>query len=237
MALPEAYQKEIEALNEQILSSNPSDTLQFCADYFSNRLASERASHLSSYPTEPLSKTSSQSPTMSNPSFKSPFGAASNPFGSGGMQNVIEEEGDDQLTSPTTPNFGNRAPTTFKGPFGGDAPFDGPSSGVRNPPSTQSYPAQYNFNRRTSVSAESLKPAADTDDSWTPPVHPKTPEQLARLKKAIEGNFLFSHLDEEQNALILGALQEKPIPAKDIKVSEPPSYNVGCIFQGHFLLT
>ena len=43
--------------------------------------------------------------------------------------------------------------------------------------------------------------------------------QLARLKRAIEGNFLFSHLDDEQSHQILGALVEKPIPAKDIKVT------------------
>ncbi|OIW31571.1 camp-dependent protein kinase regulatory subunit [Coniochaeta ligniaria NRRL 30616] len=163
---------------------------------------------------------------MSSPSFTSPFGANSNPFGgsrldAGGMQKVIEEEGD-IVTSPTTPNFGMKSGTPFKGtfggPFGGDGAIDGPPSALRSPPNPESYPAQYNFNRRTSVSAESLKPAADTDDSWTPPFHPKSPDQLERLKKAIEGNFLFSHLDEEQNSLILGALQEKLIPAKDIKV-------------------
>ncbi|CAJ2502895.1 Uu.00g102890.m01.CDS01 [Anthostomella pinea] len=93
------------------------------------------------------------------------------------------------------------------GPFGGDAstPPDG-------------YPAQYNFNRRTSVSAESLKPAGDANDNWTPPSYPKSQEQLDRLRRAIGGNFLFNHLDDEQNAQILGALQEKPIPAKSIKV-------------------
>jgi len=50
-------------------------------------------------------------------------------------------------------------------------------------------------------------------------VHEKTPEQLDRLKKSIGGNFLFSHLDEEQGAQILGALVEKPIPARGIKVT------------------
>ena len=169
---------------------------------------------------------------MSNPSFTSPFEGNSNPFGgsrhdAGGMSNVIEEESD-IVTSPTTPSFGMRSGTQFKGPFGassvgGDGAIDGPPSALRSPPNPESYPAQYNFNRRTSVSAESLKPTADTDSSWTPPVHPKSTEQLERLKKAIEGNFLFSHLDEEQNSLILGALQEKPIPAKDIKVSCPLS--------------
>lgn len=163
---------------------------------------------------------------MSNPSFTSPFGSNSNPFGgsrldAGGMQKVIEEE-NDIVTSPTTPNFGMKSGNPFKGTyggtFGGDGAADGPPPTRRSPPNPESYPAQYNFNRRTSVSAESLKPAADSFDSWTPPFHTKTPEQLARLKKAIEGNFLFSHLEEEQNNLILGALQEKLIPAKGIKV-------------------
>jgi cAMP-dependent protein kinase regulator len=155
------------------------------------------------------------------------------------MQNVIEEE-TDVVTSPTTPNFGMKSGTPFKGPFGGqfggqfggDGAIDGPPSALRGPPNPESYPAQYNFNRRTSVSAESLKPAADTDDSWTPPFHRKTPEQLERLKKAIEGNFLFSHLEEEQSNLILGALQEKLIPAKDIKVCSLGDYMVHCV-AGH----
>lgn len=59
---------------------------------------------------------------------------------------------------------------------------------------------------------------ADSYDNWTPPVHQKSAEQLERLKRAIQGNFLFSHLDEEQSSQILGALMEKPIPTKGIKV-------------------
>ncbi|KAI9172392.1 reg SU protein [Paramyrothecium foliicola] len=140
---------------------------------------------------------------MSGP-FSSPFGANANPFGGGPstMHRVAEEEEND---------------TGGVGPFGGDASAEGPPT-VRGPPSADSYPAQYNFGRRTSVSAESLKPSADVHDNWSPPYHEKTPEQLERLTRAIEGNFLFSHLDEEQNQQILGALVEKPIPAKDIKV-------------------
>ncbi|TEA21953.1 cAMP-dependent protein kinase regulatory subunit [Colletotrichum sidae] len=159
--------------------------------------------------------------------FKSPFGANANPFGGasdgatvGGnaMHQVIEEEENDTVTSPTSPNFGMNAQSMFSGPFGGDASDDVLPSALRSPPNPESYPAQYNFSRRTSVSAESLKPSADTYDNWTPPVHDKTNEQLSRLKTAIAGNFLFSHLDDEQSAQILGALIEKPIPAKDIKV-------------------
>ncbi|KAG9251995.1 cyclic nucleotide-binding domain-containing protein [Emericellopsis atlantica] len=133
--------------------------------------------------------------------FNSPFGANANPFGAK-MQSLAEED-----------ENGAAAPVSF----GVDGSQSGPGD-AGNRPNPDSYPAQYNFNRRTSVSAESLKPSADENDNWTPPYHEKTPDQIARLKKAIEGNFLFSHLEDEQSAQILGALVEKPVPAKDIKV-------------------
>lgn len=160
---------------------------------------------------------------MSNSGFTSPFGANSNPFGAridtGMMQRVAEEDENDVITSPTTPNFGVGTNNLFRGPFGGDASSESQPFGQRGPPNPDGYPAQYNFARRTSVSAESLKPVGDSYDNWSPPQHPKTPEQLERLKTAIGGNFLFSHLDDEQSAQILGALVEKPIPTKGIKVS------------------
>lgn len=154
--------------------------------------------------------------------FTSPFGANANPFGGDRsqpdtMHRVIEEEEQDTVASPTTGSFVPGASAGFSNVFGGDASGDTPPT-IRSPPNPDSYPAQYNFNRRTSVSAESLKPSADTYDNWSPPFHEKTPDQISRLKHAIEGNFLFSHLDDEQSNQILGALVEKPIPAKDIKV-------------------
>ncbi|CAK7234037.1 hypothetical protein SBRCBS47491_008815 [Sporothrix bragantina] len=170
--------------------------------------------------------------------FTSPFGANANPFGppssdsrrgpdntSGGlMRQVIEEDENDVVQSPTSP-FALKPSNITGGPSRAIFPPDSsaaPSSEFgqafgRAPPPGE-YPAQYNFARRTSVSAESLKPVTDSYDNWTPPVHQKSPEQLERLKAAIQGNFLFSHLDEEQSAQILGALMEKPIPTKGIKV-------------------
>lgn len=160
---------------------------------------------------------------MSGP-FTSPFGANANPFGndrpqvgSNMMHRVLEEDENDAATSPTTGSSAPRSGSDFPGTFGGDAAADNPPA-VRSPQNPDGYPAQYNFSRRTSVSAESLKPSADTYDNWSPPFHEKTPGQLERLKRAIGGNFLFSHLDEEQSSQVLGALVEKPIPAKGIKV-------------------
>lgn len=167
---------------------------------------------------------------MSGGGFTSPFGANSNPFGppssdsrrapdNTGMQQVLEEEENDVVTSPTSP-FALK-PSTVGGPSRALFPPDSSSNFSQNfgsAPPPGEYPAQYNFGRRTSVSAESLKPVTDSYDNWSPPVHQKTPEQLERLKTAIQGNFLFSHLDEEQSSQILGALTEKPIPTKGIKV-------------------
>lgn len=153
--------------------------------------------------------------------FSSPFGANANPFGNDRSQNVMHslaEEDENENGRAQNTGIDSGTGVSFPGTFGGDASTDAPPT-VRGPPNPDSYPAQYNFARRTSVSAESLKPSADSYDNWSPPFHEKSADQLERLKKAIENNFLFSHLDEEQTAQILGALVEKPIPAKGIKVS------------------
>ncbi|RJE17849.1 hypothetical protein PHISCL_09813 [Aspergillus sclerotialis] len=114
-----------------------------------------------------------------------------------------------------------------RGPFGDDGWADSNAGGDDTGPSDPSrptasanhgFPNNYALGRRTSVSAESLNPSSIGGDSWTPPFHPKSEEQLTRLKTAVSGNFLFSHLDDEQSKTVLDALVEKPIPAKDIKV-------------------
>ncbi|KAI5309143.1 hypothetical protein KEM55_003954 [Ascosphaera atra] len=79
-------------------------------------------------------------------------------------------------------------------------------------------PPPYVLGRRTSVSAESMNPSSCAADSWAPPHHPKTSEQLARLEKSIASNILFRNLDEDQMRTVLDALVEKPIPAKGIKI-------------------
>lgn len=170
---------------------------------------------------------------MAGSTFPGRLGTHANPFGtmdtlsgnSGGIGKVTEEEENDTITSPTTPNFG------FKGGnvFGGDAFGEGPPSSWKAT-SGDGFPAHYGMGRRTSVSAESLNPTASLNDNWTPPFHAKTSDQLERLKKSISGNFLFNHLDEEQSNQVLGALVEKPIPAKDIKVCLLCFRRTFCIF-------
>jgi cAMP-dependent protein kinase regulator len=225
MSLPSIYLQEIESLTQEISKSQPADILQFCANFFARRLETERAFLLSS-PKSPKSSdllaTTSES-KMSGSTFPGRLGTHANPFGggeqlsSGAISKVMEEEENDTITSPTTPSFGfgSGGGSTFGGPFGGDAPSEGPPSSFKG---GDGFPAHYGMGRRTSVSAESLNPTASSNDNWTPPFHQKTADQIERLKKSISGNFLFSHLDDEQSGQVLGALVEKPIPAKGIKV-------------------
>ncbi|EPY52982.1 cAMP-dependent protein kinase regulatory subunit Cgs1 [Schizosaccharomyces cryophilus OY26] len=73
-----------------------------------------------------------------------------------------------------------------------------------------SYPQNYNFLRRKSVSAESMNP-----NSFMrlprPQVPLKSPEELEHLKKAVGHNFLFKNLDEERYLEVLSAMTEKRI--------------------------
>lgn len=146
----------------------------------------------------------------------------------------IEEE-EEGVTSPTDPTFRTAASgqdPQHQGAGRGGTTFGTIPFGTRGPNPEQEeniwrltggtgdggYPSNYSLGRRTSVSAESLNPTTAGAESWNPPFHPKSDEQLARLKDAVSSNFLFAHLDEEQFKTVLDALVEKPVPAKGIKV-------------------
>ncbi|KAL1973150.1 hypothetical protein VTN31DRAFT_6692 [Thermomyces dupontii] len=140
----------------------------------------------------------------------------------------ISEEDEYNPTSPTDQTSDNAhrssgTPQPGRGLFSSQGGFgsaidEGEESSDFPPGPDQGLPSNYALGRRTSVSAESLNPTSSGSDNWTPPCHPKTEEQLERIKKAVSNNFLFSHLDEEHLKTVLDALVEKPIPAKDIKV-------------------
>lgn len=157
---------------------------------------------------------------------ESTFPGGSNPFGSrqGSMQHVNEDdEAGDTITSPTN-TASAAAPGSSTFPSGSNFSFSTTSG--HNPPSSfrppgsddQGFPNNYNMTRRTSVSAESLTPSSNQDSNWKPPFHQKTPDQLKRLRVSVSSNFLFSHLDDDNSSVVLGALMEKPIPAAQIKV-------------------
>ena len=229
MSLPSDYSNEIRSLDRLVLKEKPRDLLQFCANFFHRRLESQRAEFL-------LSQRHSSQPGMAESNFpgSNPFGNTSTQSaGPGGMHSVAEEEEHD-FASPTASSFppnirdnsAMNSNTSGGGTFGNFG-FT-PASGTRSSPppavsagameQPQSFPNNYNMNRRTSVSAESLAPASADDTNWKAPSYPKTSEQLSRLRDAVSHNFLFSHLDDDQSSQVLGALQERKVPAKDVRV-------------------
>ena len=158
--------------------------------------------------------------------------SSSNQFSSNnastGMHPLREEE-TDPTASPTASTFqqsGLTSPKASVSVEGSFANYQGFSPNSNEPAlavsstltDDQGIPSNYNMNRRTSVSAESLSPNSATMNNWTPPYYAKSEEQEKRLRSAVSTNFLFSHLDEEQSKQVLGALQEKLIPAAGIKV-------------------
>ncbi|QIX01263.1 hypothetical protein AMS68_006780 [Peltaster fructicola] len=234
MSLPSSYSNEIEALSREVRKQQPSDVLQFCANFFQRRLESQRAEFvLTQHHSSQTGMAESTFPGSSNP-----FGATNNSSAAAtsrsippatGMHSVAEEDDEHaDFASPTAssfpPNVRDNSSSNSGSTFGNFA-FNPSSSGTQQQQSQspamdnpQSYPKEYNLNRRTSVSAESLAPSAANDTNWKVPSFPKTSEQESRLRAAVAHNFLFAHLDDEQTTQVLGALQERKIPAKDVRV-------------------
>lgn len=226
MSLPATHQAIIDDLIKDLSKANTNDPLQHCANYFHRQLEAERTSQLPAKAA--TNQTNGKMADTAGPFDKrSPFGASTNP------QSIEEEDEErDSFGSPTNATFKSPRGADRSSPFGA-SPFGaaagggaagglfgnwlGSSASDEPDNSAQQAPANYAAGRRTSVSAESMQPDADSGN-WKPPKHQKTPDQLERLRHAVAGNFLFSSLDEESFTLVLDALVEKSIPAPNIKV-------------------
>lgn len=206
-SLDPSHQHEIDGLIKDLTLNKPKDILQHCANYFNKRLESERSSHLSGSMTD-----------------------AAGPFDRARNTNTIQEEDEERDTfgSPTQTNTNSNkgGSSLFSSPFGGSSggsgggglfgSWGGGSSDDAD--AAQHTPANFpGAGRRVSVSAEAMQPDADSGN-WRAPSHPKNDDQLARLRTAVSSNFLFSSLDEESFSTVLGALNEKLIPAANIRV-------------------
>ena len=242
MSLPPSYQNEVNALSRELTKAQPTDILQFCSNFFQRRLESQRAEFLLGQAGHGGKKMAETAFPGTNP-----FGSGSFDKSNKSVSKIEEEEENDTVGSPTDASFRSvptkgdapvgGSPFTNSSPFGAssgaafgswtagggsngnapDEPASGPPSSFRPAAGDSSLPSNYALGRRTSVSAESMNPNADADN-WTPPNHPKSSDQMSRLRSSVSGNFLFSHLDPESLNTVLNALVEKPIPAANVKV-------------------
>ena len=87
------------------------------------------------------------------------------------------------------------------------------------PKQTMKVPARKG--RRVSVSAESYDPSKDTSDAESKiPSHPKTDDEMARLKEAMGNAFLFRSLDPDQSHKVAMALVPQDFKAGETVITE-----------------
>ncbi|CDO52699.1 hypothetical protein DV113_002780 [Geotrichum candidum] len=226
MSLPQEYLDELNTLNKEVLAKQPKDVLEFCANYFNSRLEQKKQQQLKPGPRQ-RSQTESIDPA-SIP--EEPHEANSGIGGhfSAFKTKLFSHEGSvdpASTASPTsasiTPNStGNSAASgsLFSSSFGGSLRSAATSAAGRF---NGHFPINFNANRRTSVSAESLNPTSFSGASFEPNNKKHlTPAQLERLNKSVGQNFLFANLDEESRKSVLSALEEKKVPAGTVVIKQ-----------------
>ncbi|KAH3665747.1 hypothetical protein OGAPHI_003935 [Ogataea philodendri] len=223
------YTYELAELDRQFKTQNPTDVLQFCYNYFGNRLQQQRqylwsqkqkaaSQGLVLFPSADESAQEAQRKSI--PQFKYTL-SDNDPHT---KHQALDSE-DPQAKSTTEPAAGLFRTSFESSPFNTSAPTSkaslGPTDSVETakPTSRSGFAAsaakttmRINANRRTSVSAEALNPDTFGEDGWKPPVHQFTSEQLQRLNASVIKNFLFSQLDQESLKTIIFALEEKHVP-------------------------
>ncbi|CAG7853044.1 cAMP-dependent protein kinase regulatory subunit Short=PKA regulatory subunit [Serendipita indica DSM 11827] len=150
-------------------------------------------------PFGPQSQLHTYAPNQHPPTTNS--GISKRPFGSVPFVTIREDEA--------------LSPHAFTNPFE-SSPFENKSNEA--PPPSDSLLPPGLLGRRVSVSAESIIPNSHSD---TPlPFHPKSTEQIARIKAAIKENFIFRDLEEKQLQSILGAMEETHVADGEVVIRQ-----------------
>lgn len=197
MSLSTGYATILNDLNRDVLRAQPTDPLQFCANWFNNRLAEERKSVLAKQ-----SDTAGLAPDVNMSGANSPSPAPAAAAASAGQAGVF---------SSANP-FGGASVTpaaSFLAPEDDDDDEEYYEAAFTPPPA-------FNLGRRTSVSAESLVPGSSAHEeikNSVKTVIPKSDSQLSRIEKATQGNLLFRHLEEDQYKDVLLAMKEVRVEA------------------------
>ncbi|KAI8976196.1 cyclic nucleotide-binding-like protein [Pilobolus umbonatus] len=167
------YTEFLTELHENYCRDQPSDILQYCANFFNKKLEEERLNYWREHQNYEIE--TEQHP-LAEGAMYSPDLVDSN--SSSDLFNYDDEEDEEMDNFSTAP--------------------------------LNSIPINYNRNRRTSVSAESMAPAGE---SFIKKVILKTPAQMDRIKQSVGGNFLFKSLDEEHHQDVVDSMSEAIIEA------------------------
>jgi len=250
-----SFEQLVEDLTRDVHRAQPRDPLQYCANWFHTRLEEQRirfrdaaidrspnaaAQRQELYdewgpagpPAGPIASKPSPRPSLDNsPFLKNPFGAQSalntfspapNPFGAGhGGPAPFLTINEEEVLSPSA----------FASPFAD--PFALKPSAGDNSGNTLALPPGL-LGRRTSVSAESIVPGSQSSEAV--PFHPKTPEQLKRIKAAIRDNFIFRDIEEKQLQAVLGAMEEVHVVPNEVVIRQGDQGDYFYVVEDGFLL-
>ncbi|KAI8341397.1 cyclic nucleotide-binding-like protein [Chlamydoabsidia padenii] len=194
----------LQELSDTVRQTNPSDILQFCANFFFSKLSQDRAGRYLDQYQHPMAVDPCFTPHPSHPStiqhhhqHTPPIPALQDPC-SGDDDDEEEEEDDDEddcLYDEQQDLFQNELPD-----FSSNNSFN-------------------RLQRRTSVSAESMTPSS-REHRFIKTVIPKSAEQHDRIQSAIQTNFLFRHLDEMQYKDVINAMTEKQVEPNETVIQQ-----------------
>ncbi|GAA5802295.1 hypothetical protein HPULCUR_007758 [Helicostylum pulchrum] len=178
-SVEDEYTQLLTELHEFYCKDQPSDVLQYCANFFHNKLQEQRLDFFreqQGYETEhhPLAENGDSM-------FQAGGGDSNSSFVSleDYQDAVFDDESDNNEDEEGQDDFSTLQMTNI--------------------------PAHYNRNRRTSVSAESMTPS---QQGFVKKFVSKTPEQIEGIKKSVGNNFLFKALDEEHAQDVVNAMVE-----------------------------
>lgn len=206
------FEDLIADLTKDAQRAEPVDPLQFCANWFHDRLAEQRARALHILSQNHSISTNSLASIDPRQTARSSFPPSSyslksnkypSPFG------TLDVPGNALL-----PHQAN-VPNTFSSHHLRPAQIDGPSPHLN--PGDYLHPPASTLGRRTSVSAETIQVNSTSEP---PPVFPKSPEQLRRIRSAISNNFIFKDIAEEQMKTILNAMEEVKVKADEVLIRQ-----------------
>ncbi|KAF9585330.1 hypothetical protein BGW38_002870 [Lunasporangiospora selenospora] len=182
-SLPPAYAEILNDLNQKVITAQPQDVLQFCANYFNHKLEEQRIRLMAAARGVPppgrdipqfLPATVVTPPARALASPK--IGSAATPAASSpdhSMESESDNDSDDDSQDDT-----DHIPI----------------------------PPAHMLSRRPSVSAESMVPS---HQNYVRTVIAKSDEQRRRIEVSIGNNFLFKNLDEDQHEDVVNAMTEK----------------------------
>lgn len=217
---------ELNQLQEQLTREQPQDVLQFCANFFNQKLQHQRqhlwgqqqkadAAGITLFPS--LDHVHVPHPMLKRqPLFKLPFlvndphqadaGDPRAPQGALASQGLFKNNFDVLLGAPKTKGDPLDPASQAPAPSGGPAPA--------NPAKLP----HFNANRRTLVSAETLNPDMFKQLGWTPPRNNQLlADEREELLRKLGLYFLFNQLDDGLKKTVVAALEPKLFP-KDTEI-------------------